>query len=134
MNKAKQKKQSTVKKNRTVVIDASANAHIHATFNNIIITFANKKGDAISWASAGKMGFKGAKKNTPYAAKCAAESSCAIAHSLGVRKVDLFVNGPGLGREAAIRSIESVGIIVESITDNTSIPFNGCRPPKRRRP
>lgn len=134
MSKVKSKKGTSVKKIRSVVVDTSANAHIQATFNNIIITFANKKGDAISWASAGKMGFKGAKKNTPYAAKCAAESSCSVAYSLGVRKVDVFVNGPGLGRESAIRSIEGAGILVESITDNTRIPFNGCRPPKRRRP
>lgn len=130
----KSKKGAPVKRALKVKVDASAIANIRASFNNVIISITNKSGEVISWASSGKVGFKGSKKSTPYAAKCAAENCCEIAHSLGVRKVDVLVNGPGLGRESAIRSIESAGISVESITDNTKIPYNGCRLPKRRRP
>lgn len=130
----KSKKSSLVKKGVKVKVEALAIANIRATFNNVIISITNKSGEVISWASSGKVGFKGSKKCTPYAAKCAAENCSEIAYSLGVRKVDVLVNGPGLGRESAIRAIESGGISVESITDNTKIPYNGCRLPKRRRP
>lgn len=131
---SKNKKNSNVKKVLKVKVDSYADAHIRSTFNNVIISIATKSGDTISWASSGMMGFKGAKKSTPYAAKCAAESCCEKALALGVRKVDIKVNGPGMGRESAIRAIESAGISVNSIIDNTKIPYNGCRPAKRRRP
>lgn len=134
MANVKGKKTAAPKKALKVKVDSFADAHISATFNNIIISLTNKSGELISWASSGKMGFKGSKKNTPYAAKCAGENSAQRAFELGVRKVDVLVNGPGLGRESAIRAIESCGIVVESITDNTRIPYNGCKPPKRRRP
>jgi small subunit ribosomal protein S11 len=131
---AKGKKASTSKKVLKVKVDSVGDAHISATFNNIIISFTNKSGEIVAWSSSGKMGFKGSKKNTPYAAKCAAENCSERAFALGIRKVDIMVNGPGLGRESVIRGIESSGIAVESITDNTRIPYNGCRPAKRRRP
>ena len=120
-------------KKRKVVIDASGEAHITASFNNIIISLTNKKGDVISWSSAGKMGFRGSKKNTPYAAQVAAEECSKVAHEAGLRKVKVFVKGPGNGRESAIRTIHNSGIEVTEIVDVTPIPHNGCRPPKRRR-
>ncbi|MAT79960.1 MAG: 30S ribosomal protein S11 [Flavobacteriales bacterium] len=106
---------------------------MNATFNNIIISFTNVKGEVVSWSSAGKMGFRGSKKNTPYAAQLAAEDAVKVAHDAGMRKVKVYVKGPGNGRESAIRSIHNAGIEVTEIFDVTPIPHNGCRPPKRRR-
>lgn len=120
-------------KKRKVKVDATGEAHIQATFNNVIITLTNAKGQVISWSSAGKMGFRGSKKNTPYAAQVAAEECAKVAHDLGLRKVKVFVKGPGSGRESAIRTIHNMGIQVTEIVDVTPMPHNGCRPPKRRR-
>ncbi len=120
-------------KKRKVKIEASGEVHIHASFNNIIISITNKSGEVISWASAGKMGFRGSKKNTPYAAQVAAEQCGQTAFEAGVRRAKVFVKGPGAGRESAIRSIHNLGIEVSEIVDCTPIPHNGCRPPKRRR-
>jgi small subunit ribosomal protein S11 len=120
-------------KKRKVIIESAGEAHITASFNNIIISLTNKKGDVISWSSAGKMGFRGSKKNTPYAAQVAAEECCKVAHEAGLRKVKVYVKGPGNGRESAIRSIHNAGIEVTEIIDVTPLPHNGCRPPKRRR-
>ncbi len=120
-------------KKRTVKADAEGHVHIQASFNNLIITFTNKTGQTISWSSAGKVGFKGSKKNTPYAAQIAAQEAAKVAHDAGMKKVEVFVKGPGSGREAAIRSINSSGIEVTVIRDITPMPHNGCRPPKKRR-
>jgi small subunit ribosomal protein S11 len=120
-------------KKRKVIVDATGEAHITASFNNIIISLTNKKGDVISWSSAGKMGFRGSKKNTPYAAQVAAEECAKVAHEAGLRKVKVYVKGPGNGRESAIRTIHNSGIEVTEIIDVTPLPHNGCRPPKRRR-
>jgi len=127
-----QKRKDKAKK-RVVAVEASGQAHIQATFNNIIISLTNNQGQVISWASAGKMGFKGSKKNTPYAAQVAAQNCAQAAHELGLRKVEVFVKGPGAGRESAIRTIQNSGIEVTMIKDVTPLPHNGCRPPKRRR-
>lgn len=130
------KAQSTAKaaaKKRIVKVDPIGDAHISATFNNIIISITNKSGQVISWSSAGKMGFRGSKKNTPYAAQQAAQDCGKVAIDAGVKKVDVFVKGPGAGREGAIRALTQVGIEVMSIKDITPLPHNGCRPPKRRR-
>jgi small subunit ribosomal protein S11 len=108
-------------------------AHIQATFNNTVITLTDPKGNAVAWASAGTAGFKGSRKSTPYAAQLAAQQAARMAQENGMREVDIFVKGPGPGREAAIRSLQSAGMVVRSITDVTPIPHNGCRPPKRRR-
>ncbi len=126
-------KSNKVTKKRKVVIESVGEAHITASFNNIIISLTNKNGDVISWSSAGKMGFKGSKKNTPYAAQLAAEECANSAKEAGLRKVKVYVKGPGNGRESAIRSIHNAGIEVTEIIDVTPIPHNGCRPPKRRR-
>lgn len=120
-------------KKRKVVIESVGEAHVTASFNNIIISLTNKKGDVISWSSAGKMGFRGSKKNTPYAAQVAAEDCSKVAHDAGLRKVKVYVKGPGNGRESAIRAIHNSGIEVTEIIDVTPMPHNGCRPPKRRR-
>jgi small subunit ribosomal protein S11 len=120
-------------KKRNVRIDTIGEAHINATFNNIIISLTNSSGQVISWASAGKMGFKGSKKNTPYAAQTAAAECTKTAFDLGLRKVKVFVKGPGAGRDSAIRTIHGGGIEVTEIVDITPMPHNGCRPPKRRR-
>ncbi len=120
-------------KKRVVKVDSEGKVFINATFNNIIITFANLNGQAISWSSAGKVGFRGSKKNTPYAAQLAATEAGKVAYEAGLRKVEVFVKGPGAGRESAIRSIYASGIEVTIINDTTPIPHNGCRPPKRRR-
>ena len=120
-------------KKRKVIIESIGEAHVTASFNNIIISLTNKKGDVISWSSAGKMGFRGSKKNTPYAAQLAAEDCSKVAHEAGLRKVKVYVKGHGNGRESAIRSIHNAGIEVTEIIDVTPIPHNGCRPPKRRR-
>ncbi|MCK7591977.1 30S ribosomal protein S11 [Subsaxibacter sp. CAU 1640] len=126
-------KASTKVKKRKVVVDSVGEAHIAASFNNIIISLTNKKGDVVAWSSAGKMGFRGSKKNTPYAAQLAAEDASAVAREAGLKKVKVFVKGPGNGRESAIRSIHNSGIEVTEIIDVTPLPHNGCRPPKRRR-
>ncbi|WP_185868831.1 30S ribosomal protein S11 [Blattabacterium cuenoti] len=120
-------------KKRSVVVDSVGEAHIQSTFNNIIITLTNKKGEVIAWSSAGKMNFKGSKKNTPYAAQIAAENVAKEAINAGIKKVEVKVKGPGSGRDAAIRALSNSGIIVTMIKDITPLPHNGCRPPKRRR-
>lgn len=134
---AKQNQQGTAvkaaAKKRVVKVDAVGEAHISATFNNIIISLTNLTGQVISWSSAGKMGFRGSKKNTPYAAQLAAQDCAKVAHDAGLRKVKVFVKGPGAGRESAIRTLAGAGIEVTEIMDITPIPHNGCRPPKRRR-
>ncbi len=114
-------------------VDANGVAHIKATFNNVIVTLTDIYGNTISWSSAGKNGFKGSKKNTPYAAQVSAEAAAKEAYDSGLRRVDVFVKGPGSGREAAIRALHTAGLEVNSIKDVTPIPHNGCRPPKRRR-
>lgn len=121
-------------KKRVVKVDKIGQAHIKASFNNIIISLANGTGQVISWSSAGKMGFRGSKKNTPYAAQKAAEDCAKVARELGLRKVNVYIKGAGVGRESAVRTIQEVGIEVMSIQDVTPLPHNGCRPPKRRRP
>jgi small subunit ribosomal protein S11 len=127
-----QKRKDKAKK-RVVVVEAEGQAHIKASFNNIIISMTNSSGQVISWASAGKMGFRGSKKNTPYAAQMAASNCAQAAYDLGLRKVELFIKGPGSGRESAIRTIQNVGIEITMIKDVTPLPHNGCRAPKRRR-
>jgi len=127
-----QKRKDKAKK-RVVTVESVGQAHIKASFNNIIISITNNSGQVISWASAGKMGFKGSKKNTPYAAQMAASNCAQAAYELGLRKVEVFVKGPGAGRESAIRTIQNSGIEVTVIKDVTPLPHNGCRPPKRRR-
>ena len=126
-------KAKKVTKKRVVIVEPVGEAHVNATFNNIIITLTNKSGQAISWSSAGKMGFKGSKKNTPYAAGQAAADCGKVAYDLGLRKVEVFVKGPGAGRESAIRTLQTTGIEVTTIKDITPLPHNGCRPSKRRR-
>ncbi|AMA49887.1 MULTISPECIES: 30S ribosomal protein S11 [Flavobacterium] len=120
-------------KKRKVVVESTGEAHVSSTFNNIIISLTNKKGEVVAWSSAGKMGFRGSKKNTPYAAQMAAEDCSKVALEAGLKKVKVFVKGPGNGRESAIRSIHNSGIEVTEIIDVTPLPHNGCRPPKRRR-
>jgi small subunit ribosomal protein S11 len=120
-------------KKRVVVVEASGMAHVHSSFNNIIVTLTNMNGEVISWSSAGKKGFRGSKKNTPYAAQVASEECAKTAYDLGLRKVKVFVKGPGNGRESAIRALATVGLQVTEIVDVTPLPHNGCRPPKRRR-
>lgn len=127
-----QKKKDKSKK-RVVNVDSVGEVHIKATFNNIIISITNQEGQVISWSSAGKMGFRGSKKNTPYAAQMAAQDCAKVAYDLGMRKAEVFVKGPGAGRESAIRTIQNSGIDVTLIKDVTPLPHNGCRPPKRRR-
>ncbi len=120
-------------KKRIVKVDSYGDAHISATFNNIIISLTNKNGQVISWSSAGKMGFRGSKKNTPYAAQMASADAAKVALDAGVKRVDVFVKGPGAGRESAIRALAQSGIEVNMIKDVTPLPHNGCRPPKKRR-
>lgn len=127
-----QKRKDKAKK-RVVVVESVGQVHIRASFNNIIISITNNAGQVISWSSAGKMGFRGSKKNTPYAAQQAASDCAKVAHDLGMRKAEVFVKGPGSGRESAIRTIQNSGIEVTLIRDITPLPHNGCRPPKRRR-
>lgn len=126
-------KKSGTSKKRTVKVEPVGQAHIHSSFNNIIISLTNNTGQVISWSSAGKMGFKGSKKNTPYAAQTAAEDCAKVAFDLGLRKVKVYLKGPGSGRESAMRTINNIGIEVTEIVDVTPLPHNGCRPPKRRR-
>ncbi len=114
-------------------VDANGIAHIKATFNNVIVTLTDIYGNTISWSSAGKNGFKGSRKNTPFAAQVSAEAAAKEAYDLGLRKIDVLVKGPGSGREAAIRALHTAGLVISSIKDVTPIPHNGCRPPKRRR-
>src|SRR6478735_3726604 len=137
MSKAKETQQplsaKTASKKRVVKVDSYGDAHITASFNNIIVSLTNKQGQVISWSSAGKMGFKGSKKNTPYAAQMAASDAAKVAQDAGVKRVDVFVKGPGAGRESAIRAIANSGIEVTMIKDVTPLPHNGCRPPKKRR-
>ena len=126
-------KKSGTSRKRVVKVEAVGQAHIHSSFNNIIISMTNNNGEVISWSSAGKKGFRGSKKNTPYAAQTASEECAKTAYDLGLRKVKAYVKGPGNGRESAIRAMASVGIQVTEIVDVTPLPHNGCRPPKRRR-
>ena len=123
----------TASKKRKVIVESIGEAHVTASFNNIIISLTNAKGEVISWSSAGKMGFRGSKKNTPYAAQTAAEDCAKVAQEAGLRTVKVFVKGPGNGRESAIRTLHNNGIEVMEIIDITPQPHNGCRPPKRRR-
>ena len=126
-------KKTASQKKRVVKVEAIGEAHIHSSFNNIIISLTNKTGQVISWSSAGKMGFRGSKKNTPYAAQVAAADCAKVAYELGLRKVKVYVKGPGNGRESAMRSLHTNGVEVTEIIDVTPMPHNGCRPPKRRR-
>src|SRR6056297_1396834 len=126
------KKTGTFRK-KVVKVEATGQAHIHASFNNIIISLTNSNGQVISWSSSGKMGFRGSKKNTPYAAQIAASDCAKTAYDLGMRKAKVYVKGPGSGRESAIRTINNEGIEITEIVDVTPLPHNGCRPPKRRR-
>ena len=132
----KSQQQSSAKasaKKRIVKVDAYGDAHVSATFNNVIIALTNKQGQVISWSSAGKMGFRGSKKNTPYAAQVAAADAAKVAIDAGLKRVDVYVKGPGAGREGAIRSLAQNGIEITMIKDITPLPHNGCRPPKKRR-
>jgi small subunit ribosomal protein S11 len=126
-------KTTKVSKKKVVKVEAIGRAYIFASFNNIIISLTNSAGQVISWASAGKMGFRGSKKNTPYAAQMAATDCAKVAYDMGLRKVKVYVKGPGSGRESAIRTLHTAGIEVSEIQDITPLPHNGCRPPKRRR-
>ncbi|KAB2870509.1 MAG: 30S ribosomal protein S11 [Bacteroidales bacterium] len=126
-------KKTVTAKKKIVKVDPVGQAHVHSSFNNIIVSLTNSTGQVISWSSAGKMGFKGSKKNTPYAGQTAAADCAKVAFDLGLRKVKVFVKGPGAGRESAIRTINATGIEVTEIVDVTPLPHNGCRPPKRRR-
>ena len=128
MNKRKEKS-----KKKVVVVTSLGQAHIKCSFNNIIISITNELGQVISWSSAGKMGFRGSKKNTPFAAQIATEDAVKSAYELGLRKVDIFIKGPGSGRDSSIRAMQNAGLDVISINDVTPLPHNGCRPPKRRR-
>ncbi len=130
---AKNAKKGRGGKKRVVKIEAQGKAFITASFNNVIVSLTNNTGQVISWSSAGKMGFRGSKKNTPYAGQLAAEDCAKVAYDLGLRKVKVYVKGPGSGRESAIRAINNMGIEVTDIFDVTPLPHNGCRPPKRRR-
>ena len=132
MAKSQQSAKAAAKK-RVVKVDSHGDAHITASFNNIIISLTNKTGQVISWSSAGKMGFRGSKKNTPYAAQMAAADAAKTAMEAGLKRVDVYVKGPGSGRESAIRSLSNSGIEVVVINDVTPLPHNGCRPPKKRR-
>ena len=126
-------KKTVASQKRNVLDDAMGQLHVHRSFNNSIVCLANSEGQVISWSSAGKMGFRGSKKNTPYAAQMAAEDCAKVAFDLGLRKVKAYVKGPGNGRESAIRGVHSSGIEVTEIVDVTPLPHNGCRPPKRRK-
>lgn len=134
MAKQQRKKPAADKrKKRKQLSDPNGMAFIKATFNNVLVTITDADGNAISWSSAGKEGFKGSRKNTPYAAQLSSETAATTAYEMGLRRVEVFVKGPGSGREAAIRALSSSGLEVTSIKDRTPIPHNGCRPPKRRR-
>lgn len=126
-------KKTVTSRKRVVVVEANGMAYVHSSFNNIIVTLTNMNGEVISWSSAGKKGFRGSKKNTPYAAQVASEECSKTAYDLGLRKVKVFVKGPGNGRESAIRAMATIGLQVTEIVDVTPLPHNGCRPAKRRR-
>lgn len=133
MAKRQRRSAAPKKKRRKQLSDPNGMVFIKATFNNVLVTITDADGNAISWSSAGKEGFKGSRKNTPYAAQLSAETAATAAHEMGLRRVEVFVKGPGSGREAAVRALASSGLEVTSIKDRTPIPHNGCRPPKRRR-
>ena len=136
MAKAQQQGTATEKtaaKKRTVKADVVGQVHVNATFNNLIITFTNNNGQTISWSSAGKMGFRGAKKNTPFAAQMASQDASKVAFDFGMRKVKVYIKGPGAGRDSAVRTVGATGIEVTEIVDITPMPHNGCRAPKRRK-
>lgn len=126
-------KSTRTTKKRVVKVDPVGRAYVTASFNNVIISLTNQAGQVISWSSAGKMGFRGSKKNTPYAGQMAAQDCAKVAYDFGLRKVKVFVKGPGSGRESAMRTIAATGIEITEIMDITPLPHNGCRPPKRRR-
>lgn len=133
---AKKQPKATIaskRKKKKQLSDPNGMAFVKATFNNVIVTITDADGNVVSWSSAGKEGFKGSRKNTPYAAQLSAETAAKTAHEMGLRKVEVFVKGPGSGREAAVRGMASSGLEVTSIKDRTPLPHNGCRPPKRRR-
>jgi len=126
-------KSSKGKKKRTRVTDINGVAHVHSTFNNTIVSITDMRGDVIAWSSCGNVGFKGSRKSTPFAAQMTAEQSAKAAMDMGIKRVEIWVKGPGAGREAAIRSLQAAGLEVAAIKDVTTVPHNGCRPPKRRR-
>ena len=126
-------KKTVATKKRVVKVDGEGWLHIHSSFNNIIVSITNSEGQVISWSSAGKMGFRGSKKNTPYAAQMAAQDCAKVAYDLGLRRAKAYVKGPGNGRESAIRTVHGAGIEITEIIDVTPLPHNGCRPAKRRR-
>ena len=126
-------KKTTTTKKRVVKVDAYGEAHISSTFNNVIVTLTNSVGQVISWSSAGKSGFRGSKKNTPYAAQVAAERCADAVKEYGIKNLEVMVKGPGPGRESTIRALNAAGFRITNITDVTPIPHNGCRPPKKRR-
>jgi len=130
---AKRQRGSGRSRRKSVVVESNGQAHIKATFNNVQVTLTDQYGNTIAWASSGKMGFKGSRKNTPYAAQIAASAAGKEAHDLGLRRVEVFVKGPGSGRESAIRALSNCGLEIATIRDVTPVPHNGCRPPKRRR-
>jgi small subunit ribosomal protein S11 len=132
-NQSKTSAAASKRKKKKQVTDPNGMAFVKATFNNVIVTITDADGNVLSWSSAGKEGFKGSRKNTPYAAQLSAETAAKAAYEMGLRKVEVFVKGPGSGREAAVRAMSSAGLDVSSIKDRTPIPHNGCRPPKRRR-
>lgn len=129
----KQVKSTSSKKKKKQLTDPNGRAYIKATFNNVTVTITDTDGNVLSWSTSGREGFKGSRKNTPYAAQMSGQTAAKAAHDMGLRKVDVFVKGPGSGREAAIRALATSGLEVQVITDQTPIPHNGCRPPKRRR-
>lgn len=133
MAKKQTKAALAAKKKKKTVSDPNGLAFVKATFNNVIVTVTDTDGNVLSWSSAGKQGFKGSRKNTPYAAQLSAEDAGKVAYEMGLRKVNVFVKGPGSGREAAVRALSTAGLVVDTIRDTTPIPHNGCRPPKRRR-
>lgn len=133
MAKTQQTGAGKTAKKKNVKVELIGNAFLNATFNNIIISLTNASGQVVAWSSAGKMGFKGSKKNTPYAAQMAASDCAKVAFDMGMRKVKVYVKGPGSGRESAIRTLHASGLEVMEIVDVTPLPHNGCRPPKKRR-
>ena len=133
MAKRQQQRGGRPVRRKNVVVESNGQAFVKATFNNVMITLTDQYGNVISWASSGKMGFKGSRKNTPYAAQVAGTAAAKEAYDLGLRRVDVYVKGPGSGRESAIRALSGAGLEIATIRDVTPIPHNGCRPPKRRR-
>ena len=133
MSKKQPSSAASKRKKKKQLSDPNGLAFVKATFNNVLVTITDSNGNVLSWSSAGKEGFKGSRKNTPYAAQLSAETAAKAAHEMGLRKVDVFVKGPGSGRESAVRAMSNMGLGVNSIIDKTPIPHNGCRPPKRSR-